>query len=40
MSSKRYPEKFNIEAVKQVVEKGNSIADASAQLYYMKALIK
>ncbi|MBD6979607.1 transposase, partial [Vibrio parahaemolyticus] len=27
MSSKRYPEEFKIEAVKQVTEKGHSVAD-------------
>ncbi|WP_447040865.1 transposase, partial [Vibrio parahaemolyticus] len=26
MSSKRYPEEFKIEAVKQVTEKGHSVA--------------
>ena len=29
MSSKRYPEKFKIEAVKQVTEKGRSIASVA-----------
>ncbi|RQW61215.1 transposase, partial [Vibrio viridaestus] len=27
MSSKRYPEEFKIEAVKQITEKGHSVAD-------------
>ncbi|MDF4902023.1 transposase, partial [Vibrio parahaemolyticus] len=27
MSCKRYPEEFKIEAVKQVTEKGHSVAD-------------
>ncbi len=27
MSSKRYPEEFKIEAVKQVTEKGHSVAE-------------
>ncbi|GLT19055.1 hypothetical protein GCM10007938_28370 [Vibrio zhanjiangensis] len=30
MSSKRYPEEFKIEAVKQVTEKGHSVADIAA----------
>lgn len=29
MSSKRYPEEFKIEAVKQVSEKGHSVADVA-----------
>ncbi len=29
MSSKRYPEEFKIEAVKQVTEKGHSVADVA-----------
>jgi len=32
MSSKRYPEEFKIEAVKQVVEFGHSIADVAGRL--------
>jgi transposase len=32
MSSKRYPEKFKIEAVKQVVEHCHSIADVAGRL--------
>ncbi len=32
MSSKRYPEEFKIEAVKQVTEKGHSVADVAARL--------
>lgn len=32
MSSKRYPEEFKIEAVKQVTERGFSVAEVSAQL--------
>ncbi len=29
MSSKRYPEEFKVEAVKQVVERGHSVAEVS-----------
>ena len=29
MSSKRYPEKFKIEAVRQVVARGHSVAEAA-----------
>lgn len=32
MSSKRYPEEFKIEAVKQVTEKGRSVADVATRL--------
>ncbi len=32
MSSKRYPEEFKIEAVKQVMEKGHSVADVAKRL--------
>lgn len=32
MSSKRYPEEFKIEAVKQVTEKGHNVADAANRL--------
>ena len=32
MSSKRYPEEFKIEAVKQVTEKGHSVAEVAALL--------
>ncbi len=32
MSSKRYPEKFKIEAVKQVTEKGHSVAEVATRL--------
>lgn len=32
MSSKRYPEEFKIEAVKQVTEKGRSVAEVAARL--------
>lgn len=32
MSSKRYPEEFKIEAVKQVVDHGRSVADVSRRL--------
>ncbi|QDK98170.1 IS3 family transposase [Acinetobacter tandoii] len=32
MSSKRYPEEFKIEAVKQVTEKGHSVADVATRL--------
>ena len=31
MSSKRYPEEFKIEAVKQVTEKGYSVAEVAAR---------
>ncbi len=29
MSSKRYPEEFKIEAVRQVVERGHSVAEVA-----------
>lgn len=32
MSSKRYPEKFKIEAVKQVTDRGHSVADVDKWL--------
>ena len=32
MSSKRYPEEFKIEAVKQVTEKGYSVAEVATRL--------
>ncbi len=32
MSSKRYPEEFKIQAVKQVTEKGHRVADVAARL--------
>jgi transposase len=32
MSSKRYPAEFKIEAVKQVTEKGHSVAEVAAGL--------
>lgn len=32
MSGKRYPEEFKIEAVKQVVDRGHSIADVANRL--------
>lgn len=32
MSSKRYPEEFKVEAVKQVTERGHSVADVSARI--------
>ena len=32
MSSKRYPEEFKIEAVKQVTEKGHSVTEVAARL--------
>ena len=32
MSSKRYPEEFKIEAVKQVTEKGHSVAEVAVRL--------
>ena len=33
MSSKRYPEEFKIEAVKQVTEKGHSVAEVAIAKY-------
>ena len=32
MSDKRYPEEFKIEAVKQVTEKGYSVAEVATRL--------
>ena len=32
MSSKRYPDEFKIEAVKQVVDSGHSVADVASRL--------
>jgi transposase len=32
MSRKRYPEEFKIEAVKQVVDRGHSVADVAGRL--------
>lgn len=32
MSGKRYPDEFKIEAVKQVVERGYSVADVASRL--------
>ena len=32
MSSKRYPEEFKIEAVKQVFERGHSVAEVASRL--------
>ena len=32
MSSKRYPEEFKIEAIKQITENGHSVADVAARL--------
>ena len=32
MSGKRYPEEFKIEAVKQVVDRGHSIASVATRL--------
>jgi transposase len=32
MSSKRYPEEFKIEAVKQITERGHAVADVSSRL--------
>lgn len=32
MSGKRYPKEFKIEAVKQVTEKGHSVADVAVRL--------
>lgn len=32
MSTKRYPEEFKIEAIKQVTERGHTVADVSSRL--------
>lgn len=32
MSSKRYPEEFKIEAVKQVVDRGHSVSSGATRL--------
>lgn len=32
MSGKRYPEEFRIEAVKQVTERGHSVADVAKRI--------
>ena len=32
MSSKRYPDEFKIEAVKQVLDRGHSVADVAGRL--------
>jgi transposase len=32
MSSKRYPEEFRIEAVKQVTERGHSVAEVASRI--------
>jgi transposase len=32
MSSKRYPEEFKIEAVKQITERGHAVADVSSRI--------
>jgi transposase len=32
MSTKRYPEEFKIEAVKQITERGHAVADVSARI--------
>ena len=32
MSSKRYPEEFKIEAVKQVTERGHPVADVAGRI--------
>jgi transposase len=32
MSSKRYPEEFKIEAVKQVTDRGHAVADVASRL--------
>lgn len=32
MSNKRYPEEFKIEAVKQVTDRGHSVADVASRL--------
>lgn len=31
MSAKRYPEEFKIEAIKQVTERGHTVADVASQ---------
>lgn len=32
MSSKRYPEEFKIEAVKQITERGHAVADVASRI--------
>jgi len=32
MSGKRYPEEFKVEAVKQVIERGDAVADVAARI--------
>lgn len=32
MSKQRYPEEFNIEAVKLIIERGHKVADVAARL--------
>lgn len=32
MSTKRYPEEFKIEAIKQVTERGHTVADVASRL--------
>ncbi len=32
MSKQRYPEEFKIEAVRQIIERGHTVADVSARL--------
>lgn len=32
MSAKRYPEEFKIEAIKQVSERGHTVADVASRL--------
>ncbi len=36
MSSKRYPEAFKIEAVRQVVERDHSVAEVASRLGYYR----
>ena len=37
MSNKRYPEEFKIEAVKQVVDRGHSVADVASRFVVIAA---
>ena len=37
MSSKRYPEEFKIEAVKQVTDRGHAVADVASRLGWRRA---
>ena len=40
ISSNRYPEEFKIEAVKQVTERGHSVAEVATQTYKSQILKK